>query len=146
MSHLQAGLGDGLRLILKCANGSLSTLGIPVLLRLVPLLELSFQVEVVNQDPFLRISTHPVLVDALVHSFYPGKSLAAEESGVGQVHVRRVALSRRVGWILDLRRHVPHDGCEAGRVGRRGGVDPGLQTRQRDLKSVWYRDGGCRCK
>ena len=36
VSHLLAGLGDGLLLILKKANGALPTLGIPVPLPLVP--------------------------------------------------------------------------------------------------------------
>ena len=48
VSHLPSGLGDSLQLIIKCLNGSLPALGIPASFLLVPFLELSFEVKVVN--------------------------------------------------------------------------------------------------
>ena len=142
MSHFLIRLSDCHGLILESSNGDVSALVVPVTLALVPLLQLGLEVKVIPGNAFPRFPSHPLGMDALVHSLDLGSTSVAEEIRVDRVTIRRMP---RRGEVKDFRYWT-----ELGKGDNRGLVVGGersylsLRTGCRVGLAVWHRGKGHR--
>ena len=100
MSHFLIRLSDCHGLILESSNGDVSALLVPIKLALIPFLQLGLKVKVIQGDAFPRFPSHPLGMDALVHSLDLGSTSVAEEIRVDRVTIGRMP---RRGEVKDFR-------------------------------------------